>query len=275
MKKIAYAKKTIVVLLAVMMLITNTISYAAIWWGNPGYEWALSNGLTGVKSRTQLNQDVSLSDFYATTIRYLNLKGIKPREETIQHNDAMDGIDNVAKGIFEIINSYTARSSLTIQQYYIVENYVEHGRDTLNKYLDYSQYLTRENVKNIELYLTLSQYRAAMLIDNRTDRDFILSKLGPVKNSEIIQYNIVPYVGRITRQEFLLVLYDLISAVERDNNSVIDAFYEADVLKGFDDKTQVLELDKTLTYSEMYSFLYRFENFDFGDGSTENEEAEE
>ena len=48
---------------------------------------------------------------------------------------------------------------------------------------------------------------------------------------------------------------------ERNNQAVISAFEETGVLVGFDTG---LELDKKITYSEMLTFLYRFEIFDFG-----------
>lgn len=260
MRKSSRTKKVIAMLLLVVMMLMSTNVFA-VWWATPGYEWALANGLTNVKTTSQLNRNVSLTDFYTTAIKYLKLKGISPRDESIHHEDTMEGVDNVAKGLFDIINGYNSRESLTIQQYYVVENYIEHGRQTLEKYVDYSQYMTRDNLKNIDLYLALSQYKAANLIDDRTHRERILSGLGNVKNSDIIRYNMLPYAGDITRQEFLLVMYDLISADERNSQAVISAFEEAGVLVGFDTG---LELDKKITYSEMLTFLYRFEIFDFG-----------
>ena len=263
MRKSSRTKKVIMMLLLVTMMMLMSTNVFAVWWATPGYEWALANGLTKVKSTSQLNKNVSLSDFYTTAIKYLKLKGISPRNESIHHEDTMEGVDNVAKGLFEIINSYNSREELTIQQYYVVENYIEKGRKTLADYVDYSQYMTRESLKNIDLYLALSRYKAATLINDRTHRERIMSGLGNVKNSEIIRYNMLPYAGDISRQEFLLVMYDLISADERNNQAVISAFEEADVLRGFETG---LELDKKITYSEMLNFLYRFEIFDFGQG---------
>jgi len=259
MKKSSRTKKIIVMLLLVVMMLMSTNVFA-VWWATPGYEWALANGLTKVKSTSQLNRNVSLTDFYTTIIKYLQLKGVSPRDETIHHEDDMDGIDNVAKGLFEIINSYNERESLTLAQYRIVENYVDHGRKTLEDYMEYSQYLTKDNLKNIDLYLTLSKYKAAMLIESRQDREMILAKLGNVKNAEILHYHMLPYAGEITRQEFLLVMYDLLSSTELNNEAVISAFSEAGVLIGFESG---FELDKKITYSEMLTFLYRFEIFDF------------
>ncbi|MBO5142592.1 MAG: hypothetical protein J6C46_06285 [Clostridia bacterium] len=270
MKKKFTCKRIVSLMLLIVMLMTSS-SVFAIWWGTPGYEWALTNKLTSVKSTSQLNKYVSLTDFYTTIIKYLQLKGIRPRNESIYHSDTMEGVDNVAKGIFNIINSYNSKESITIQQYYIVENYVEHAQDTLERYLDYSQYLTKDSLKNIDLYLNLSKYRAATLIGNRSDREYILSKLGYVKNSEIINYNMLPYAGNITRKEFLVVMYDLISSNEISEDAIIKAFYDSGVLIGFETG---LELDKRITYSEMLTFLYRFEIFDF-EPNAEKENAEE
>lgn len=259
MKKSSRIKRVISLLILVVIMMTSS-NALAVWWATPGYEWALSNKLTTVKSTSQLNKNVTLTDFYSTVIKYLKLKGIEPRDETIHHEDDMDGLDNVASGIFKIINSYNTKNSITIQQYYIVENYVDHGRKTLENYMEYSQYLTRDSLKNIDLYLELSKYKAATLIESRSDREYILAQLGSIKNREIINYHMLPYAGDITREEFLLVMYDLISTNEMGDEAVIKAFEEAGVLIGFETG---LELDKKITYSEMLTFLYRFEIFDF------------
>lgn len=270
MKKTSYIKRIVCIMLVTIMLMMNTTVFG-IWWGTPGYEWALSNRLTPVKSKSQLDSYVSLSDFYTTVLNYLRLKGITPRNETIYHNDTMEGIDNIAKGIFKIINDYNSKKSITIQEYYQVENYVEHGKETLENYMGYSQYLTRDSLKNLDLYLDLSKYKAATLIDNRSDREYILSKLSRVKNAEIVYYNIIPYAGDITREEFLVVMYDLLSTNEKSQEAIIEAFYDSGVLVGFETG---LELDKRITYSEMLTFLYRFEIFDFDSNKIANETEE-
>lgn len=269
MKKSSRAKKFIGLIIMIVTVMACTTTFAAIWWGDPGYQWALSNRLTPVKSTSQLNKKVSLTDFYTTVIKYLRLKGISPKNKNIHHQDNMDGIDNVAKGLFEIINDYNSKKSITIQQYYIVENYVKHGKKTLEDYMGYSQYLTRDSLKNIQLYLDLSQYKAATLIGSRSDREYILSRIGYMKNAEILNYHILPYAGDITREEFLVVMYDLISDKKMSSDAIIDAFYETEVLKGYETG---LELDKELTYAEMLTFLYRFEIFDFGNGTEEEAE---
>jgi len=267
MSKISRAK-IIGILIVVVMLFASTTTLA-VWWGTPGYEWALANRLTSVKTMSQLKKEVSLTDFYSTVIKYLRLKGIYPRNETIHHKDDMEGIDNIAKGIFDIINGYNTRESITIQQYYIVDNYIEHAKKTLEDYMDYSQYLTNDSLKNIHLYLDLSRYKAATLIGNRSDREYILSKISKVKNYEIIDYHMLPYASDITRREFLVVMYDLISENELGESAILKAFEDAGVLIGFETG---LELDKNITYSEMLTFLYRFEIFDFENNSLEVEE---
>ena len=260
MKKTLKAKRLISLILVVMMTMMSTNVFAAWWWARPGYEWALTNRLTSVKTTAQLDRYVSLTDFYSVVLKYLKLKGVAPKSEEIHHEDAMEGVDNVAKGIFQIINDYTSKESLTIQQYYVVENYVKRAKDTLEDYIEYSDYLTKDSLKNINLYLDLSQYRAATLIEKRSDREYILSKIGGIKNGEIVNYNIIPYVNEITREEFLLVMYDLLSDNNDDGDAVIKAFYDSGVLVGFETG---LELDKRITYSEMFTFLYRFEIFEF------------
>ena len=71
MIKSSRVKKIVALLLAVMMLMSTTVF--GIWWGTPGYEWALSKKLTSVKTTSQLNRYVSLTDFYTTVIKYLKM----------------------------------------------------------------------------------------------------------------------------------------------------------------------------------------------------------
>ena len=269
MKKSSRAKGIMSLIVLVVTVMTCTTAFGVIWWGDPGYQWGRANGLTSVKSTSQLNKTVSLSDFYATVLKYLDLKDIEPKNKKIHHEDDMDGIDNVAKGIFDIINEYNKKESLTILEYYKVENWVKHAKKTLEDYMEYSQYMTRDSLKNIQLYLDLSQYKAATLIKSRSDREYILSRIGNMKNAEIINYHMLPYAADITRKEFLVVMHDLIADKSLSEDAVIDAFYETEVLQGYETG---LELDKKLTYAEMLTFLYRFEIFDFG--NVTEEEAE-
>lgn len=269
MKKHINCSKFIVsVLLIVITLFTSSVSFAA-WWATPGYEWALTKRLTTVKTTNQLKQNVIHGDLYSTIIAYLEMKGVDPEGRLVHHNDDMYGLNNVVAGLFKIINTYISKSSLTPDEYRIVESYVDHGRKTFNQY---SSYLTRDNIKNVDLYLRLAQYRAALLINDRDFRELVLSRLGNVKNSEIITYGIIPYAGEISRREFLLLMHDLLSTQNISDDEVIRNFNDAGVLLGYQSD---LMLDKELTYSEMLTFLYRFEIYDFNPTVEDEEIIEE
>ena len=264
--------KIIALMMALICFLTSlgSVSFAA-WWGTPGYEWALSNGFTGPKSATQLEYTVELDDLYATIVKYLQLKKVYPSTNAVHHFDSMYGMDNVARGIAEIINDYISRKSLTLQQYYIVANYVDKGYKTLETYRTLSQVLTRQDLKNIDTYYRLAKYKAATLIEDRLDREYVLSTLGYVKNAQIVNYNVMPYTSKITRREFLILMHDLLSGKTTANtanaDTIIQNFYNTEVLKGYDTG---LELDKLLNYIEMYTFLYRFEIYDFESDTFKN-----
>lgn len=259
-KHLKISKNIVAILLLTIVLFTSNVSLAA-WWATPGYEWALSKGLTSVKSKAQLDKTVTHTDFYSTVLKYLTLKGVEPDGKKVYHTDDMTYLNNVVSGLFEIINTYTTEDSLTPEQYRIVENYIEHATTTFNKY---KEYLTRENIKNVDLYLALSKYKAATLINDREYKELVLGRIGTIKNSEIFDYGITPYAGDITRKEFLVLMYDLLSYASNINEAsapaVIDKFADAGVLLGYQSD---LMLDKPITYSEMLTFMYRFEIFDF------------
>lgn len=260
--------KKIFILVAIFVMFSSTCF--AAWWGTPGYEWALSKGLTSVKSQKSLDQTVTMEDLYTTILKYLELKGVNPSQKTIHHNDDMTYLNNVVAGVFQMVNSYTSKTSLTPNEYRIVDSYIEHGRTTFDQY---RSYLTKNNVKNIDLYLALSKYKAANLIDDREYREYVLSQLGSVKHVEILAYGIIPYTGEMTRREFLLLMYSLLSDSSASDDSVIEQFEDTRVLEGY---AGDLMLDKELTYSEMLTFLYRFEIFDFNSvEETQPEEVEE
>lgn len=247
--------KKILMIVAIVCTVSSTCF--AAWWATPGYEWGLSKGLTSVKSQAQLEKSVSHTDLYATILKYLKMKGVQPSGRTIHHNDDMEDLNNVVAGVFNIVNSYTSKTELTPDQYRIVESYIDHGRDTFNKY---SEYITKNSVKNIDLYLALSKYKAAKLINDREYREYVLAGMKNIKNTEILNYGIIPYAGDITRREFLLLMYSLLSSQNLSDATVIQQFNDAGVLIGYQSD---LMLDKKLTYSEMLTFLHRFENFDF------------
>ncbi len=242
----------------------STTCFAA-WWGTPGYEWGLQKGLTAVKSQSKLDQPVTMEDLYTTIVKYLEFKGVNPSQKSIHHNDDMTYLNNVVAGVFELVNSYTSRTSLTPDEYRIAASYVDHGRKTFDQYRNY---ITKNNVKNIDLYLSLSKYKAANLIDDKEYRDYVLSQLGNVKNTAILDYGIIPYAGDMTRREFLLLMYSLLSNDSASDESVLEQFEDTRILEGY---AGDLMLDKELTYSEMLTFLYRFEVFDFNPAEEEGE----
>lgn len=256
--------KKILMIIAVMCTVSSTCF--AAWWGTPGYEWGLSKGLTPVKSQASLDKAVSHTDLYATILKYLKLKGVTPSGRNIHHNDDMEYLNNVVAGWFEIVNSYTSRSSLTPNQYREAAKKIDDGRRTFN---EYSRYITKNNIKNIDLYLALSKYKAATLIDDREYREYELARLGNIKNAEILSYGIIPYAGEISRREFLLLMHSLLSSRQLSGEEIIKQFNDTGVLIGYQSD---LMLDKELTYSEMLAFLYRFEIFEFNPVIEEEEE---
>lgn len=261
--KIKFRLNKFAVMLLVFVTTISSMSVFAVWWGTPGYEWCLSNGLTSIKTKNQLQQVVSHTDLYSTILNYLQLKGVEPSGDVVHHYDDMYGINPVVADVFKMVNSYTTRTSLTADEYRTVDSLVEHAKDTFSIH---EKYLTKDSVKNVNLYMTLSKYKAAKLIEDREYREYVLARLGNVKNSGILVYGITPYVGNITRKEFLLLMYDLLSDSSLDETTVINQFNESGVLLGYESD---LMLDKELTYTEMLTFLYRFEGFDFGSSDEE------
>ena len=83
---------------------------------------------------------------------------------------------------------------------------------------------------------------------------------GNVKYSEILEYGIEPYFGKVTRKEFLVLMYSLLSEQKLSENEIIKQYNESGVLVGYEND---LMLKKEMTYSEMFTFLYRFEAFEF------------
>lgn len=267
-KHLINSKRIFAILLLTIVLFTSNVSFAA-WWATPGYEWGLTKGLTSIKSQKELNSVVTHSDFYTIVLKYLALKDVQPEGKLAHHSDNMEYLNNVVAGLFKLINGYTSKASLTPDEYRQVESYVEHARKTFK---NYSNYLSRNNTKNIDLYLELSQYRAATLINDREYRDLVLSRIRNVKNSDIFTYGIIPYAGDITRREFLVLMFDLLSYQSLTDDEIIRSFNEAGVLLGYESD---LMLDKQITYSEMLTFLYRFEIYDFNPMPEEIEDGGE
>ena len=116
-----------------------------------------------------------------------------------------------------------------------------------------------------DLYLSLCRYKAATLI-SYTDvyRKAEMGKYGNVKYKDIYFYGMNPYFGKITRKEFLILMYTLLSNdSSMQDDSIISTFNTSGVLLGYDND---LWLNERITYAEMFTFLYRFEAFDFETG---------
>ena len=79
--------------------------------------------------------------------------------------------------------------------------------------------------------------------------------------------------GEMSRGAFLTLMYNLMSNQTADEDTVAKMFNDSGVLLGYDNS---LWLTQNLKYSEMLTFLYRFEAFDFGQSvETPTENSEE
>ena len=108
-----------------------------------------------------------------------------------------------------------------------------------------------------------------MIIDDDLYRSYVLTNIGPVKYKELIAYNIKPYYGDISRREFLVLMFSLLSEQSVSEDEILKQFNESGVLVGYNDD---LMLSKNLTYAEMFTFLRRFEVFEFNPSPEESEE---
>ena len=129
--------------------------------------------------------------------------------------------------------------------------------------------LTRDSLKDIYLYFSLAKYKAATLISDPNYKNLVLKNIGPnsvynvgnVAYKEIIDNNINPYFGDISRKEFLILMFSLLSEQNVSDDEILKQFAEAGVLVGYEDGEY--QLQNPLTYAEMFTFLRRFEIFDF------------
>ena len=257
MKKNGYLKiKTAIVLMILVSMISTSV-FAAGWWGQPGYEWAYQRRLTTMASTSALNNKVSHENFYTVLINYLHYKDVKPKQGVIQNITAIDSFNKALNGIVENVNSYISKTSLTPQEYRIVDTYIVHIDRTID---EQKSVLTRDDLKNIHLYMDIARYKAATLISDYSYKTYVLGRIKPSKYSELIRYNIRPYFGDISRGEFLVLMFSLLSDRQLSSDSIFEEFYESGVLIGYDDD---LWLNKNMTYAEMFTFLMRFETFDF------------
>ena len=263
--------------LLICFIIINIVfmctSCFAAWWGTPGYEWALSNNLTSMKSRAQLDRDVTLSDYYNIILRYLRLKNVAPSGRMVQ-NIYTEGIYNgTIQGLVDDINSYIGNNvkELTPQQYRVVSDLITHGKHQI---VHYSEYLYRDDLKNLDLYFDLARYRAAMLLseNSKIEKEYknnVLYSLRNTKYASSLEYGIMPMCGSdISRQSFLVLMYSLLSNSSSSSDAIIKSFNDAGVLIGYDNS---LWLKKNITYSELFAFLYRFEAYDFSGSSAVNQ----
>ena len=257
------------VFLLILMLITSVpMSTYAAWWGTPGYEWALANGLTSIKSNKTLNNPVALADLYKAILKYLEYQNVEPKDGIMQ-NVSGTGFQNQALRDFaEHINTYISKDMLTPQEFRIVKNYVEHFEDTVNKQADL---LTRDDLQSYKLYLSLVEYKAATLLEYSDYRNYVFATMGNVKYSGIITYGMKPYYTNISRKEFLILMFSLLSEQSVSEDDILKQFYESGVLKGDEND---LMLSKELTYAEMFKFFNRFRTFDFNPEPEETEETE-
>lgn len=253
--------------------------FAAGWWGTPGYEWARAKGLASIKTQSQLNRDVTISDYYTVILKYLSMKKVEPKNVTVQ-NFYVDGLYNgVVEGFVKDVNSNitTSKESLTPQEYRRVEELISHGKETLNQYADL---LPRDDIKSLNLYLDLAKYRAASLLteNSKIEKQYKNNTLYTLRNTKYassLKYGIMPMCGEISRKSFLVLMYNLLSdSTSTNENTIINNFYEAGVLKGVEENSKALELEKNLQYSDMLAFLYRFEAYDFSTNGSEISEAE-
>lgn len=269
MKKKSSKIIKLILILSVLFTVMSTTVFAA-WWGLPGYEWARSKELTALANNSTLNNKVSHENFYSILIKYLKYKNVAPKKNVVQHN-ASNNFNKALDGIVEEINTYLNKEVLTPKEYRNVATYTEHIKKTIN---ENAGLLNRDNIKTINLYLSLVKYSAAVKINDDSYRTYVLNSLGAVKYRELVTYNIKPYFGDISRREFLVLMFSLLSERDLSEEDIIKEFSDAGVLLGFDTEGQELGLSKNLTYAEMFTFLKRFEIFDFNPTESENTEGD-
>ena len=194
-----------ILITSVIFTVMSTTVFAA-WWGLPGYEWARSKGLTSLSNNSALNNKVDHEKFYSTLISYLKYKNVTPKSSVIQHNTS-NNFNKALDGVVAEINTYLDKASLTPKEYRNVATYAEHIKKTINTN---QNLLSRDNIKTINLYLSLVKYSAAVKIDDESYKTYVLNNLGPVKYKELVTYGIKPYFGDISRREFLTLMFSLL-----------------------------------------------------------------
>ena len=217
-----------------------------------------------------MNSEVTLSDYYNIILKYLEMKNVTPKGKIIQ-NLYVDGIYNGAiEGTIKEINSYIGSNvkSLSPQQFRNVEELTNHFERMMNEQVDL---IDRDNLKNINLYLDLAKYRAATLLseNSKIEKEYknnVLYRLRNTKYAKSLTYGILPMCGEMTRGSFLILMHNLLSDTVLSNDGIIQSFNQAGVLIGYDNS---LWLNQNIKYSDMLTFLYRFEAYDFNPSNEE------
>lgn len=261
----------------ILATISSTTVFAA-WWGTPGYEWAREKKLTTLANNSALNNKVSHANFYSILIKYLQYKNVRPGGTVMQNVGASNSFNKAIDGIVQTVNNYISAESLSPQEYKIVATYIEHVDEILETN---ASILNRDDLKNVYLYLSLAKYKAATLISEPAYKNLVLSNasttalfnVGNTKYKELVDYNIKPYYGDISRREFLVLMFSLLSEQELSEEEILTQFNESGVLIGYEDGGLLLE--NPLTYAEMFTFLRRFEIFDFNPDPEAGEGAED
>lgn len=274
----------LIVALTMITTMSSTTVFAA-WWGTPGYEWAREKKITSLANNAALNNKVSHANFYSILIKYLQYKNVSVGGNVVQNVGSSSSFNKAIDGIVQTVDKYISVESMTEQDYKVVATYIEHVDEILETN---SNLLSRDDLKNVYLYLSLAKYKAATLISSPAYKNLVLTNSSPTemfnvgntKYKELIDYNIKPYYGDISRKEFLVLMFSLLSEQEISEEEILTQFNEAGVLIGYEDGG--LWLENPLTYAEMFTFLRRFEIFDFnpepeieGDAEDSNGEIKE
>lgn len=263
MKKVSNILKRTLILIIVLANIA-TVTFAA-WWGTPGYEWCFSKGITSMMTQKEMNQNIEQEDFYAILLRYLKYKNVDKGRNVIQTIGSTRHINSALIGMMNDVNNYLIMERLTPNQYRQVITYINHAERLVESQ---QKLLNRAEIKSFYLYLSLAKYKAAMLIDDAEFRLREMAAHSNVKYAEILEYGIEPYYGNVTRKEFLILMFSLLSDQKLTVSEIITQYNEAGVLIGYEND---LMLEKEMTYSEMFTFLYRFEIFEFNPVEEEEE----
>lgn len=264
MKKFSKVVRQILII-GIILANLATVTFAA-WWGTPGYEWCFAKGITKIMTQKDMSNSVSNADFYAIVLKYLKYKGVEPGRDVVQTIGDVSNVNSTIVGMMGQIDKYISKEVLTALEYRQVLTYMEHAEEMVEKQ---QNLVSRNDVKALKLYVSLAKYKAATLIENSTYRMSEVAKNSNVKYAEILDYGIKPYYGNVTRKEFLLLMFSLLSDQNVSEEDILTQYNESGVLMGYNSD---LMLQKEITYSEIFTFLYRFEAFDFNPSEGEEEQ---